>query len=111
MRLDLQLFRLRLAKSRSVAQVSIAQGHMRLNGQRVTGRDRRVTVGDVLTLPHGAGVLVIAVQALPERRGPPAEAQACYRVLDAGGAIAIAGEERGSATDRPPLRIEGKSFT
>ena len=89
MRLDLLLFRLRLAKSRSQAQARIAAGHMRLNGQRIVARDRAVTVGDVLTLPHGNGVLVLTIEALPDRRGPPAEARNCYRVLDAGGALAI----------------------
>ena len=93
MRLDLLLFRLRLAKSRSLAQRRIAEGHMRLNGTRVLRQTCAVEVGDVLTLMIGNAVAVIEILALPDRRGPASEAQACYRVLDAGGAIAIAGRE------------------
>lgn len=84
MRADLLLFRLRLAKSRALAQARIAEGHMRLNGQRLVARDKAVAVGDVLTLPHPQGVQVVEIVSLPDRRGPPAEARGCYRVLDAG---------------------------
>lgn len=90
MRADLLLFRLRLAKSRALAQARIAEGHMRLNGQRLIARDKAVAVGDVLTLPLGRTVQVVEIVSLPQRRGPPPEARACYRVLDAGGSFAIA---------------------
>lgn len=90
MRADLLLFRLRLAKSRAIAQVRIAEGHMRLNGQRLVARDKAVGVGDVLTLPLAGSVRVVEILSLPDRRGPPAEARGCYRVLDAGGSFAIA---------------------
>jgi ribosome-associated heat shock protein Hsp15 len=84
LRADLLLFRLRLAKSRALAQARIAEGHLRLNGQRLVARDKPVAVGDVLTLPHSQGVQVVEIVSLPDRRGPPAEARGCYRVLDAG---------------------------
>ena len=90
MRADLLLFRLRLAKSRSLAQARIAEGHMRLNGQRLLARDKAVAVGDVLTLPQPHGVQVVQIVSLPERRGPAAEARGCYRMLDADGSFAIA---------------------
>lgn len=90
MRADLLLFRLRLAKSRALAQARIAEGHMRLNGQRLVARDKAVAVGDVLVMPVGTGVQVVQIVSLPDRRGPPAEARVCYRVLDAGGSFAIA---------------------
>ncbi|RJY09591.1 S4 domain-containing protein [Aurantiacibacter aquimixticola] len=83
MRLDLLLCRLRFAKSRAVAQRWIGEGHIRCNGERVVRIDRPITAGDVLTLPIGRGVRVIAIETLPERRGPAGEAQAHYRVLDA----------------------------
>jgi len=89
-RLDKLLFNLRLAKSRAMAQRWIVEGHMRLNGQRVSGQDQPVTAGDVLTLPVRSGVLVLEIAALPTRRGPPAEARACYRLLDGGSPIALA---------------------
>ena len=92
MRLDSLLFRLRLAKSRTAAQRWIAEGHIRLNGTRATRQDQPVSPGDVLTLPLARKVLVIELLALPARRGPAKEAQACYRPLDAGGAKRIAGQ-------------------
>jgi ribosome-associated heat shock protein Hsp15 len=91
MRLDRLLHCLRFARTRGTAQRWIAEGHIRRNGERVTRQDQMVAVGDVLTLPLRAKVLPIQILELPKRRGPPAEAQACYRPLDAGDAIAIAG--------------------
>ena len=100
MRLDLLLCRLRFVKSRSQAQRWIAEGHMRLNGQRAARPDCAIKAGDVLTLPVGRAVRVVAVDALPARRGPPAEARAHYRELDAANPAAIAGKSanQGSAT-------------
>jgi len=90
-RLDRLLYALRFAKSRTLAQRWIAEGHIRRNGDRVTRQDQAVSTGDILTLPLARKVLVIQLLALPERRGPAAEAQACYRPLDAGRAKRIAG--------------------
>lgn len=95
MRLDLLLCRLRFAKSRAVAQRWIGEGHMRLNGERVLRVDVAIAPGDVLTLPMqgftGRAVRVIAIDALPGRRGPAREAREHYRDLDAHAAIGIAG--------------------
>lgn len=93
MRIDKLLFCLRFAKTRGAAQRWIAEGHIRCNGRRVLRNDREIGAGDVLVLPLGAKVLPIEVVALPGRRGPAAEARACYRELDAAGASAIAGGE------------------
>tara|TARA_E500000305_G_scaffold110298_1_gene117788 strand:- start:1110 stop:1433 length:324 start_codon:yes stop_codon:yes gene_type:complete len=93
MRIDRLLWFLRLAGSRSYAQKWVLAGHIRLNSQRVVKPNTDVAVGDVLTLPMKTQVRVIDILALPRRRGPAAEAQACYRVLDAKGAMAIAGEK------------------
>jgi ribosome-associated heat shock protein Hsp15 len=92
-RLDRLLFTLRFARSRTLAQRWIAEGHIRRNGERVTQPDQSVAIGDVLTLPLKRAVLVIELLALPARRGPPSEARGCYRPLDAGGANGIAGGE------------------
>ncbi len=107
MRIDRLLYSLRLAKSRTLAQRWIADGHMRRNGERVTRQDLQVAVGDVLTLPMRREVLVIELLALPTRRGPTSEARACYRPLDAGGAKRIAGGEHdGAAAPRPEGKAE-----
>ena len=101
MRLDKLLYCLRFAKTRGAAQRWIAEGHLRRNGRRVLHNDLAIEVGDILVLPLRTKVLPIAILALPSRRGPAAEARACYRELDAGGASAIAGgeiaQEEGSA--------------
>lgn len=98
MRIDRLLHTLRFARSRSLAQKWIAEGHFRRNGERVVRQDLEVAVGDVLTLPLRSKVLVIELLAVPARRGPPSEARACYRPLDAGGANGIAG---GKAQNEP----------
>jgi ribosome-associated heat shock protein Hsp15 len=91
-RIDRLLFYLRFAKSRTLAQRWIGEGHIRRNGERVLRQDQPVAEGDVLTLPLRRKVLAIELLALPARRGPASEARACYRPLDAGGAKRIAGE-------------------
>jgi ribosome-associated heat shock protein Hsp15 len=85
MRLDRLLWFLRFAKTRSAAQRWIAEGHIRRNGERVIRQDQPIGIGDVLTLPLRSRVLPIEILALPVRRGPAAEASACYRPLDAAG--------------------------
>ncbi|MXP40172.1 RNA-binding S4 domain-containing protein [Altererythrobacter soli] len=93
MRLDRLLCHLRFVKTRGAAQRWIAEGHIRRNGQRVTRQDQPIGIGDVLTLPLRTRVLPVEILALPARRGSATEARACYRPLDAGVSIAIAGGE------------------
>jgi ribosome-associated heat shock protein Hsp15 len=89
-RIDKLLWYLRLAKTRTIAQGLAEEGHIRLNGRRVDRAHQKVAAGDVLTLPLGPRVRVIELLALPQRRGPAAEAQSCYRVLDDTGGFPIA---------------------
>lgn len=100
MRLDKLLWHLRLARTRTRAQAWIAEGHIRRNGARVERPGQTIAVGDVLTLPLARAVMVVEILSLPPRRGPAAEAQACYRVLDGDRGFALAGGE--------PPRSEGK---
>lgn len=81
-RIDRLLCLLRLTRTRSIAQRLVAEGHIRRNGERITNDATKVDIGDVLTLPLGNEVRVIKLLSLPERRGPPAEAQAHYRQLE-----------------------------
>ncbi|HXD01982.1 MAG TPA: RNA-binding S4 domain-containing protein [Novosphingobium sp.] len=90
MRLDKLLWFLRFTKTRPLAQSLAEAGHIRLNGRRVERSAQGIRVGDVLVLPLPAGVRVVEITALPARRGPADEAQACYRLLDAGAEISIA---------------------
>ncbi|OCC24011.1 RNA-binding protein [Croceicoccus estronivorus] len=91
MRIDRLLWFLRFAKSRSLAQKWVEEGHIRRNGKRVERSGLPIMIGDILTLPLRSRVLVIELTCLPGRRGPPAEARECYRVLDGGADFAIAG--------------------
>jgi ribosome-associated heat shock protein Hsp15 len=91
-RLDKLLWFLRFAASRSFARTWVEAGHIRQNGQRVAKPSTLVAPGDVLTLPMRTRVRVIEVLALPARRGPPPEAQGCYRVLDEGSENPIAAD-------------------
>ena len=93
MRIDKLLWFLRFAKTRSAAQALVAAGHIRLGGNRVERTAQPVQVADVLVLPLAQGVIVIELITLPTRRGPPAEAQSCYRVLDAAMGNPIAADQ------------------
>jgi ribosome-associated heat shock protein Hsp15 len=78
LRLDKYLWFARLAKSRTLAQESIASGEVRINGERLTNRHAEARVGQVLTLTCHGRFRVIRVEQLPLRRGPAKEAQATY---------------------------------
>ena len=81
MRIDRFLFFIRLVKSRTLAQGLIDTGYVRLDGRRVGKPGDQVAVGSVIALPLGEKVRVFRVLALPTRRGPTAEARACYEEL------------------------------
>ena len=84
MRLDRYLFFIRLAKSRTLAQALIDEGHIRLDGKRVVKPAEEVRIGSIVALPLHGRVRVVRVTALPDRRGPPSEARAAYEEIDAG---------------------------
>jgi ribosome-associated heat shock protein Hsp15 len=81
LRIDKFLWHIRLFKSRSLAQVAIEQGHIRINGERAQRAHLAVHIGDVITLQRGEGVMALRILAIPLRRGPAAEAQGCYVCL------------------------------
>ena len=101
MRIDKLLWFLRFARTRSLAQKWISQGHIRRNGVRVERLGQAIAAGDILTLPLARKVLVIEILSLPSRRGPAEEARACYRELDAASPIAIAGGENQTPEGHP----------
>jgi len=85
LRLDKLLWFLRLTKTRNLAQRVVTEGHVRRNGARVMRSHEPVAAGDILVVPLGRSVRIIEILALPHRRGPASEAQACYRALNEGG--------------------------
>jgi ribosome-associated heat shock protein Hsp15 len=99
MRIDKLLCFLRLTKTRSLAHRMAEEGHIRLNGRRVERAHHAVCVGDVLVIPLGQNVRVIRLLALPNRRGPPDEANACYETLDAAQDFPIADPSITSAVE------------
>jgi ribosome-associated heat shock protein Hsp15 len=80
-RIDRFLHCIRLVKSRTLAQSVIAGGHARIDGKRIEKPSEEVRAGSVIALPLRGRVRVLRVIALPDRRGPPAEARACYEEL------------------------------
>jgi ribosome-associated heat shock protein Hsp15 len=80
-RVDRFLFFVRLTKSRTLAQEAIATGHLRLDRKRVEKPTEDVREGSIIALPLHGRVRVLRVIRLPGRRGPAAEARACYEEL------------------------------
>ena len=81
MRIDRFLHCIRLVKSRTLAQALVETGHVRIDGRRVLKASEPVRVGSTVALPLRDRVRVLRVLGLPERRGPAAEARACYEEL------------------------------
>ena len=77
LRIDRWLFFCRFFKTRIKATAAVTGGHVRLNGERATPGSR-VAVGDRIDLVRERLDYSLEVLAIPTRRGPAAEAQACY---------------------------------
>ncbi len=84
LRLDLFLWYARFARSRSNAQAIAETGMLRIDGRRIERAHCPVRVGNILAFPLHGQIRILRVEALPVRRGPPAEAQALYTLLEPG---------------------------
>lgn len=82
LRLDKFLWFARIVKTRSAAQALAEEGRLRLNGRVVDKSHAAVAAGDVLSFAVHGRVRVLRVEALPVRRGPPAEARALYSEME-----------------------------
>lgn len=84
-RADVWLWRARFFKTRSLSAKFIDEGRVRLTraGQesRLDKPARPVKVGDTLVFAIGGRLIAVVVEALGERRGPPAEARGLYSPL------------------------------
>jgi ribosome-associated heat shock protein Hsp15 len=78
LRLDKFLWFARIVKTRSLAQAMAEEGRIRVAGRVVDRAHAPVRVGDVLSFAQRGTVRVVRVEALPARRGPPAEARTLY---------------------------------
>ena len=81
LRLDKFLWFARIVKTRALAQGLAEQGRLRLNGRVIDKAHTIVRPGDVLSFAQNGAVRVLKIEALPVRRGPPAEARALYSEL------------------------------
>ena len=82
MRIDRWLWCTRFFKSRGLAAEAVNGGHVKLGGQRCKPA-RVVRVGDSLAITKGEATWHVTVAALPSRRGPAAEARACFTESEA----------------------------
>lgn len=82
-RLDQWLTFARIVKTRTIARKMIEAGHVRINREKKRQVSAGVKQGDVLTITMRREVLVLEVHDLGERRGPPSQARALYRHLNA----------------------------
>jgi ribosomal 50S subunit-recycling heat shock protein len=85
-RADVWLWRARFFKTRSLAAKFVDEGRVRLTraGQesRLDKCARPVKIGDALVFALGGRLTAVRVEAMGERRGPPAEARALYSPLE-----------------------------
>lgn len=80
-RIDKWLFFARMVKSRSLAQVYVQKGSVRVNGERVVQPSYGVKVGDRIELSLERRDVILIVRSPGERRGPFDEAKLLYEDL------------------------------
>ena len=78
LRLDKFLWFARIVKTRGQGQALAEEGRLRIDGRVIDRAHAPVRIGDVLSFALRGRVRVLRVEALPARRGPPAEARALY---------------------------------
>jgi ribosome-associated heat shock protein Hsp15 len=77
LRIDRWLFYCRFFKTRVLATAAVTGGHVKTNGERTTPGSR-VKVGDRIDMVRERLPYSLQVVEIPARRGPAAEARACY---------------------------------
>ena len=80
-RLDKWLWCARLVKTRSGAARAVAEGKVRINGERILKPSRLVHEGDVVTTTASGRLFVVRVLAWTARRGPASLARTLYEDL------------------------------
>jgi len=80
-RLDKWLWCARLAKTRSGAAQAIAEGKVRINGERALKPSRLLHEGDVVTATASGRLFVVRVLAWTARRVPASVARTLYEDL------------------------------
>jgi ribosome-associated heat shock protein Hsp15 len=107
LRIDRWLYFTRFYKTRSLAAAAVSGGHVKLNGDRARPASL-ARVGDRVEIVRDQLRWVVDVRAIPKRRGPAREAQACYEE-DPASAEARAARTAGLRMDRLSMpRTEGR---
>ena len=85
-RIDVWLWRARFFKTRTLSARMVEEGRVRLTRAgaetRIDKPSRTVKPGDELVFALAGRLTAVRVEALGERRGPPAEARALYHPLE-----------------------------
>ena len=106
-RLDKWLWFTRFYKTRALAMQAVTGGKVKVNGERVKPA-HNLSVGDRLSLSLPDEAMDLAVLAYPARRGPAAEAQACYAETAESQARRAANREQRRLADLISPRPEAK---
>jgi len=77
LRIDKWLWFARFFKTRVLAAKAVAGGHVKINGVRARPSGN-ISTGDVIDLVRNQLPYRLVAGVLPVRRGPSAEARACY---------------------------------
>ena len=77
-RLDRWIWHARIVKTRTIAAGLIAEGYVRVNGERVEQPGRTIKPGDVLTIALPARVRILKVTGILPRRADATAARGLY---------------------------------
>lgn len=68
-RIDKWLWHARVVRTRSAAATLVSEGHVRLNGERISASSQPVRTDDVITVALDRSVRILKVIGFAERRG------------------------------------------
>ncbi|MHA1559862.1 MAG: RNA-binding S4 domain-containing protein [Alphaproteobacteria bacterium] len=77
-RIDKWLWHARFARTRTAAQRLAISGQIRVNRVKNGNASRAVRVGDVLTVASDAGVRILRISGIADRRGSAADVRQLY---------------------------------
>ena len=80
-RADNWLYRIRLAKTRNIAQKLIKEGKVRINKVKIQKPSNKLKYGDIITLRKNDQIMVIEVISFTKRRLDYKKAKTHYQIL------------------------------
>ena len=80
-RIDNWLYRIRLTKTRSIAQRMIKEGNVRINKCKIYKPAIKIKFGDIITINLNKQTLVVLVNGFTKRRLDYKSAQEHYKIL------------------------------